>query len=71
MTVIKEEKPAEKRKPHPNQKGATRTIDRGKVFALAKAGWPTKKIAEEMSCSVWSVRNILNNEAPYTREEEK
>ena len=67
-----EPKPEKKTvKKHPNQKGAVRTIDRGKLFALAKAGWSTAKIADELGCSQWSVRAILNNEAPYAREEEK
>ena len=75
---VKEEKKEPEPKPekktvkkHPNQKGAVRTIDRGKLFALAKAGWSTAKIADELGCSQWSVRAILNNEAPYAREEEK
>lgn len=60
------------KKPEKKQtKGPARTIDRGKLFALAKAGWPTTKIADELGCSQWSVLNILKTEAPYAREEEK
>ena len=64
--------PKPKRKRNPGGKmGAPKQIDRGKLFALAKAGWPAAKIADELGCSTWSVRAILNNEAPYAREEEK
>ena len=66
-----EPKPVQKLKVKKEGRGPQKTIDRGKLFALAKAGWPTAKIADELGCSAWSVRAILNNEAPYAREEEK
>ena len=66
-----EPKPVKKPKVKKKGRGSQKTIDRGKLFALAKAGWPAAKIADELGCSTWSVRAILNNEAPYAREEEK
>lgn len=48
----KEEKP--KKEHAPRQK-----VDRGKVIALAKAGWTISKIAEEMKCSDQTVRLIM------------
>lgn len=38
-------------------------IDRGKVMALHNAGWKNVKIAEEMSCSEWSVSMIIKEES--------
>ena len=36
-------------------------IDTGKIKALAKAGWTTKQIAEEIGCSLPTVRKYLDN----------
>ena len=34
-------------------------VDTGKLYALADAGWEWSKIADEMGCSVTTVRNWL------------
>ena len=36
-----------------------KAVDKGKVGALAKAGWSTKKIADEMGVSPKRIRQIL------------
>lgn len=38
----------------------SKNIDRGKVFALHKAGWTTNQIAEEMVTSIESIMEVLN-----------
>ena len=59
-----------KRKRNPGGKmGAPKQIDRGKVFALRKAGWTAAKIADEMKCSLGTVKRILQEEAPYEQDE--
>lgn len=59
-----------KRKRNPGGKmGAPKKIDRGKVFALRKAGWTAAKIADEMKCSLGTVKRILQEEAPYEQDE--
>lgn len=37
-----------------------KSIDKGKVLALHKAGWNTAKIAQEMVTSVESIEELLN-----------
>ena len=59
-----------KRKRNPVGKmGAPKQIDRGKVFALRNAGWTAAKIADEMKCSLGTVKRILQEEAPYEQDE--
>lgn len=53
----KEEKP--KKAPAKKTAPARQKVDRGKVIALAKAGWNIAKIADEMACSEQTVRNIF------------
>ena len=38
-----------------------KNIDKGKVFALHKAGWSVSKIAQEMVTSVDSIEGVLND----------
>ena len=62
--------PKPKRKRNPGGKmGAPKQIDRGKVFALRNAGWTAAKIADEMKCSLGTVKRILQEEAPYEQDE--
>lgn len=63
-----EPKPKRKRNTG-GKKGAPKQIDRGKVFALRKAGWTAAKIADEMKCSLGTVKRILQEEAPYEQDE--
>lgn len=59
-TEPKQEKP-KAAKPK-KEKTAKQTIDRGKVMALHKAGWPAGKIADEMGCSVQAIYLITKAE---------
>lgn len=62
---IREEPKAEPVKAEPKKTESTpmktnrKTIDKGKVGALYKAGWAITKIAEEMSCSAPTIRKAL------------
>lgn len=42
--------------------GARKKIDRGKLFALKKAGWSTKDIARELGCTEGTVYDIVSVE---------
>lgn len=67
-----EKKPEKKAKKEKGTKmGAPRTIDRGKLFALAKAGWSYAKIADELNCSKGTVAKIVCEEMPYEHDERK
>ena len=61
-----EPKPEKVKKQSPPKK----TIDRGKVKALHEAGWSNTKIADEMTCSAWSVRMILKELREQEENEE-
>lgn len=62
--------PKPKRKRNPGgKKGAPKQVDRGKVFALHKAGWTALKISDEMGCSLGTIKRILQEEAPYEQDE--
>ena len=47
----------EEKKPKKNE------IDHGKILALAEAGWSVAKIADEMGCSMATVRNHIKGDA--------
>ena len=55
----KEETPKIKPKAEAKPKAEDKPIDVGRIRALAKAGWSTKKIAEDVKCSLPTVRKYM------------
>ena len=63
VTLEKEllgEQPKQDKPKEPKPKGGVRKkIDRGRVFALHRAGWSPSKIAEDVGCSANAIYHIL------------
>lgn len=59
---LPKEEPKPKRTTAKKEAPVRQKVDRGKVIALAKAGWSITKIADEMGCSDQTVRNIFKVE---------
>ena len=55
----KEEEPAEEPKKRAPKQNAKNAVDKGKILALAKAGWKRKDIAEDVKCSEATVYAVL------------
>ena len=59
MQQVVKEDPAEPEKANP---GRPKSLDKGKIIALYRAGWTVAKIADEMKCSTTSVYNITHKQ---------
>ena len=58
-----EKAPEQKKKQEPKKKKAGRKpLDWGKIGALYRAGWDAAKIADEMNCSVLTIRHWIQEQ---------
>ena len=60
LGIVAVTKPAEEKLPEPEEKPVKKIkIDKGKILALAKAGWKGSDIARDVKCSENTVYKIL------------